>query len=68
MFNTSDPEIYLERARMHEELADATDDVPARKIHQAMAAEYRRKAKEITADSYQPAPSTNPQILKLDAA
>jgi len=35
---------YLERAAMHEQLAANTSDVPARKMHQAMAAEYRRRA------------------------
>ena len=35
---------YLERAAMHEQLAANTLDVPARKMHQAMAAEYRRRA------------------------
>lgn len=34
----------LERARMHEQLAGATDDASARKMHQAMAAEFRRRA------------------------
>jgi hypothetical protein len=29
---------------MHEQLADATDDASARKMHQAMAAEFRRRA------------------------
>ena len=35
---------YLERAAMHEQLAANTSDMPARKMHQAMAAEYRRRA------------------------
>lgn len=34
----------LERARMHERLADTTSDAPARAMHQAMAAEFRRRA------------------------
>jgi hypothetical protein len=34
----------LERAAMHEQLAANTSDPPARKMHQAMAAEYRRRA------------------------
>lgn len=34
----------LERARMHERLARATDDASARVMHQAMAAEFRRRA------------------------
>lgn len=48
MFITDDPAVYIERAEMHEQLAAGTDDVPARKMHMAMAAEYRRKAAEIT--------------------
>lgn len=34
----------LERAAMHEQLAANTSDIPARKMHEAMAAEYRRRA------------------------
>ena len=33
-----------ERADMHETLAQTTSDPLARKMHQAMAAEYRRRA------------------------
>lgn len=51
MLNTDDPSIYIERAEMHEQLAAGTDDIPARKMHQAMAAEYRRKAAEAGAIS-----------------
>ena len=46
MIAMDDSAIYLERAEMHEQLAAATSDVPARKMHLAMAAEYRRKASE----------------------
>lgn len=41
---------YLERAAMHEQLAANTLDGPARKMHQAMAAEYRRRAAEAGGD------------------
>lgn len=41
---------YLERAAMHDQLAANTLDVPARKMHQAMAAEYRRRAAEADGD------------------
>jgi hypothetical protein len=34
----------LERARMHEQLAATTADASARMMHQAMAAEFRRRA------------------------
>lgn len=46
MFESDDVARYLERAEMHDQLAAATSDIPARKMHQAMAAEYRRKAAE----------------------
>jgi hypothetical protein len=48
MFDNDDAAaIYLERAEMHEQLAAATADGAARKLHLAMAVEYRRKAKEM---------------------
>ena len=46
MFDSPDADAYVERAEMHEQLAANTADIPARKMHQAMAAEYRRKAEE----------------------
>ena len=46
MFNTSSQSPDLERAEMHDKLADATSDALARKMHLAMAAEYRRRAAE----------------------
>ena len=46
MFDSPDSEVYIERAHMHEQLAGATGDGPARKMHQAMAEAYRRKAEE----------------------
>lgn len=65
MFSTEGPAEYLERAEMHEQLAAATDDMPARKMHLAMAAEYRRKAVELEATQIVPPPNANP-TLKLD--
>ncbi|WP_022681661.1 hypothetical protein [Sphingobium bisphenolivorans] len=44
MTNALNREECLERARMHEQLARATDDATARMVHQAMAAEFRRRA------------------------
>ena len=50
MFDTDDEDMpdkaaaYRARAEMHEQLAATTSDEPARKMHLAMAAEYRRKA------------------------
>ena len=67
MFNTDDPSGYIERAEMHEQLAASTDDIPARKMHLSMAAEYRRKAAEVGAIQVMPSPRTS-QMIKLDAA
>jgi len=65
MFNAEEPTEYLKRAEMHEQLAAATDDIPARKMHLAMAAEFRRKALETK--SIQVARSTDPDpTLKLN--
>jgi hypothetical protein len=68
MFNTDDPSAYIERAEMHEQLAAATDDIPARKIHLAMAAEYRRKARELGTGPIQTISPSPSHMLKLDAA
>jgi hypothetical protein len=69
MFNADDPSAYIERAEMHEQLAAATDDIPARKIHLAMASEYRRKARELGAGLVQTiSPAPPGHMLKLDAA
>ena len=67
MFNTDDPSAYIERAEMHEQLAASTEDIPARKMHLSMAAEYRRKAAEVGAIQVMPSPRTS-QMMKLDAA
>jgi hypothetical protein len=67
MFSTEGSAEYLERAGMHEQLAASTDDIPARKMHQAMAAEYRRKAAEMEAMQIAHPPSTKP-VLKFDIA
>lgn len=64
MFITDDPAVYIERAEMHEQLAAGTDDIPARKMHLAMAAEYRRKAAEIANMSQ----SRADNVLKLHVA
>ena len=44
MTYVTDASDYLERARMHEQLASTTEDGQARAMHQAMAAEFRRRA------------------------
>ncbi len=46
MFDAPDALDYCNRAEMHEQLARSTGDLPARKMHLAMAAEFRRRAKE----------------------
>jgi hypothetical protein len=51
----------LDRARMHEQLAATTDDRPARIMHQAMAAEYRRRAGELGAETMPP-PAQRPTL------
>ena len=56
MFDSPDAEAYIARAEMHEQLAANTADIPARKMHQAMAAEYRRKAEEANARMIQAIP------------
>ncbi|MBK5265163.1 MAG: hypothetical protein JJE34_08030 [Alphaproteobacteria bacterium] len=66
MIITDNPAVYLERAEMHEQLAAGTSDEPARKMHLAMAAEYRRKAAEIGALSI--TRSGTDHGLKLHAA
>lgn len=54
----------LERARMHDRLAASTNDTAARQMHQAMAAEFRRRASwPGEGDSMQP-PSRGP-ILEM---
>ncbi|MEJ5977360.1 hypothetical protein WG901_11985 [Novosphingobium sp. PS1R-30] len=60
MFDSPDAQAYIERAEMHEQLAAATSDEPARKMHQAMAEAYRRKAGEAKARLV--------QAIPLDAA
>jgi len=67
MFSTEGPAEYLERAAMHEQLAAATDDTAARKVHLAMAAEYKRKAAELGATRMVPPMGSDP-ALKIDIA
>lgn len=46
----------LERARMHDRLATSTNDAAAQQMHQAMAAEYRRRAAQADAEAMPPTP------------
>ncbi len=57
----------LARAEMHEQLAAATDDIPARKMHHAMAAEYRRRAADSGIIS-EISPARASPVLKLSVA
>lgn len=66
MTNTDSPADCLERARMHDRLASATDDAPARMMHQAMAAEFRRRAGNILDSGMAPQVSASP-IIELVA-
>lgn len=52
---------YLERAAMHDGLAEATADGQARQMHRAMAAEYRRRADEVC-DGMTPLPGRGPVL------
>ena len=65
MFDSPDADAYNERAVMHEQLASATEDLPARKMHQAMAEAYRRKAEEANARMIQaiPVEMTNKMLV-----
>lgn len=49
MFDTPDAADYAERAEMHSRLAASTGDPAARQMHLAMAAEFRRRARELGA-------------------
>jgi hypothetical protein len=63
MADTDRASEYMERAAMHEQLAATTSDEPARKMHQAMAAEYRRKAETMRAGNGLQMPASEPRIL-----
>jgi len=66
MFSNDKATDYLERADMHEHLAATTDDVPARKMHLAMAAEFRRKAQELNNQRFSTLAPSNDVTIKLD--
>jgi hypothetical protein len=67
MFDSPDAEAYIERAEMHEQLAANTADIPARKMHQAMAAEYRRKAAEANAGMVRAIPQKMPSSMLVSS-
>lgn len=53
----------LERARMHDRLADTTNDAAARQMHQAMAAALRHRAGQMESEEM-PAPASRP-VMEL---
>jgi len=55
MTHTDNASDCLERARMHDRLASTTEDRQARTMHQAMAAEFRRRASELDSGTLPPA-------------
>lgn len=54
----------LERARMHDQLAQSTNDAAARQVHQAMAAEFRRRAGQPGAEDM-PKPPVGGPVLEM---
>jgi hypothetical protein len=66
MVDTEHPGDYAQRARMHEQLAEATADDAARKMHLSMAEAYRRKAHE-TGGFVAPPGARGPTALIADA-
>jgi len=52
----------LERARMHDRLATSTKDAAAQQMHQAMAAEYRRRAGQVDGHEMPQVPPNGPTI------
>lgn len=67
MFDTPDAADYAERAEMHSRLAASTGDPAARQMHLAMAAEFRRRARELGAAEVMKARQPGPR-LELSAA
>jgi hypothetical protein len=67
MTHSNDRENCLERARMHERLASTTNDTAARQMHQAMAAEFKRRADQL-GDAGAMQPINRGPILELYAA
>ncbi|HEX7753293.1 MAG TPA: hypothetical protein VF440_12945 [Novosphingobium sp.] len=64
MTHSDSPSDCLDRARMHDRLASSTDDPAARQMHQAMAAEFRRRA-GLSADSAMPMPPQRGPIIEM---
>ena len=67
MFDTPDAADYAERAEMHERLAASTGDPASRQMHLAMAAEFRRRARELAAAEIMTVRQPGPRI-ELSAA
>ena len=64
MSNTDNSADCLDRARMHDRLADATEDNAARIVHRAMAAEFRRRA-SAQGGMAMPLPQENRPVVEL---
>lgn len=60
------PSDYLDRAKMHDQLAASTNDMAARQMHQAMAAEFRRRAQQAGSEAIMSRPTEGP-ILEIIA-
>lgn len=54
----------LERARMHDRLAQSTNDGAARQMHQAMATEFRRRAGQSSSGGM-PQPSARGPVIGM---
>jgi anti-sigma factor RsiW len=57
----------FERAQMHERLAASTNDTAARQMHQAMAAEFRRRAAQPGSEDMPQQPSARGPLLEMSA-
>jgi hypothetical protein len=67
MTSTDNAADCLERARMHDQLAATTKDIQARVMHQAMAAEFRRRAAQMGSDPMT-FPAANSPVLEMQSA
>ena len=66
MTHPDHPPDYAERATTHDRLAASTTDEAARKMHRAMAAEFRRRAR-LTPGELAPPAAADPH-LRFSAA
>lgn len=64
MAHSDDRAHCIERANMHDRLADTTNDAAARQMHQAMAAEFRRRAGQAGSEAM-PSPQARGPVLEM---